>query len=158
MSASEFFNTRMVAPLLKLLKQGITPRKLALTIALGFALGIFPMIGSTTVLCALFAWVLRLNQPAIQLINYFTYPLQLAFLIPFFKLGAWIFAADPLPFSVDEVIVMLSSDTWQAIQTLWIANLRAIAAWLLMSPVMVAVLYHTLARVFIRLAAGRIRE
>jgi hypothetical protein len=38
-------------------------------------LGVFPAPGCPTLLCALAALVLRLNPPAIQLVNYFVYPL-----------------------------------------------------------------------------------
>ena len=33
-------------------RQGITPEKIALTLALGAVLSVFPIIGSTTLLCA----------------------------------------------------------------------------------------------------------
>jgi uncharacterized protein (DUF2062 family) len=47
-----FFHRRIVAPILALLTQGITPEKIALSLALGIVLGVFPVLGSTTVLCA----------------------------------------------------------------------------------------------------------
>jgi hypothetical protein len=78
-----FLNTQLVTPLLNLLTQGITPEKLALSVGLGVSLGIFPMLGSTTILCAVFGFLFRVYQPAIQVVNYFTYPLQLILLIPF---------------------------------------------------------------------------
>ena len=63
-----FWHRRIVNPILDLLRQGITPEKMALSIALGITLGITPVIGSTSILCLLAAIVLRLNTPAIQLI------------------------------------------------------------------------------------------
>jgi len=33
---------------------------------------------------------LRLNLPAIQLVNLVVYPLQLALLVPFLRAGAWL--------------------------------------------------------------------
>ncbi|HUB58966.1 MAG TPA: DUF2062 domain-containing protein, partial [Candidatus Micrarchaeia archaeon] len=56
-----FFYRRMARPILQLLRQGVTPEKLALSIALGAALGVFPVLGTTTALCALAALLLRLN-------------------------------------------------------------------------------------------------
>ena len=52
-----FWRRRVVEPIAGQLKQGITPEKIALTIALGMALGIFPILGSTMLLCALAAAV-----------------------------------------------------------------------------------------------------
>ena len=77
-----------------LLKQGITPEKIALTVALGAFIGTIPMLGTTTILCTVVALALRLNLPAIQMVNGIVYPLQLILLIPFYRLGAWLFRTD----------------------------------------------------------------
>ncbi|HEY1805267.1 MAG TPA: DUF2062 domain-containing protein [Terracidiphilus sp.] len=69
------------------LSQGISCRRLALTLALGFAIGCIPVIGIPTVLCAGLALALRLNLPAIQVANYLAMPLQLALIVPFVRLG-----------------------------------------------------------------------
>ena len=66
-----FFYRRLARPILELLRQGVTPEKIALSVALGAALGVFPAIGLSTTLCAIAALVLRLNLPAIQIVNYF---------------------------------------------------------------------------------------
>ncbi len=137
-----FFKRKLIQPLLSFLKQGITPAKLALAVTLGLALGTFPVLGSTILLCTVFGFALRLNIPAIQLINGFVYPLQLAFYIPFFHIGAWFFQTEPIPFSLDEIFIMLANNPWGAIQALWIANVRAMVAWLvLMTPVSIAVYF-----------------
>lgn len=138
--------------MLDLLKQGITPEKLALSVGLGVSLGIFPVIGSTTILCTAFGLLFRVNQVAIQLVNYFAYPLQLAFLIPFFQLGAFLFQTEPLPFSIEDVFTMLTTDTFAAIQALWLANLRAVAAWLLVGPFLCFLIYRILIPIFTRFA------
>ena len=92
-----FFRRRLARPIIELLRQGVTPEKMALSLALGVALGVFPVLGTTTALCALVAFIWRLNLPAIQIVNYFVYPLQIALLIPFFRLGEKLFGAPHLP-------------------------------------------------------------
>jgi uncharacterized protein (DUF2062 family) len=77
------------------LRQGISPRRLALTLALGFAIGCIPVVGIPTVLCAALALVLRLNLPAIQAANYAAMPLQLFLIVPFVRLGGWLFQSGP---------------------------------------------------------------
>ena len=74
------------------LSQGISPERLALTLALGFAIGCLPMIGIPTALCLLLALGLRLNLPAIQAANYAAMPLQVALIFPFLRLGQWMFS------------------------------------------------------------------
>lgn len=75
--------------------QGISPRRLALTLALGFVVGCFPVVGIPTALCALLALGLRLNLPAIQAANYLMMPVQLALMVPFVRLGGWLLASGP---------------------------------------------------------------
>lgn len=72
------------------LSQGISPRRLALTLALGFAVGCIPVVGIPTLLCAALALALRLNLPAIQAANYIAMPLQLLLIVPFVRLGRWL--------------------------------------------------------------------
>ncbi len=75
------------------LRQGISPRRLALTLALGFAIGCIPVVGLPTLVCAALALALRLNLPAIQAANYAVMPLQLFLIVPFARLGEQLFAS-----------------------------------------------------------------
>jgi len=136
-----FWRRRIVNPLVDLLRQGITPEKIALSIALGITLGITPVIGSTSILCFLAAIVLRLNIPAIQLVNYMVYPLQIAMLVPFLRMGQWIFAAPPAAISAAEIFHRIRVDVWGAMATLWTATLHALVAWLVLATLAAPVLY-----------------
>ena len=148
-----FFYRRIVEPILNLLRQGITPEKIALSIAFGIALGVFPVIGATTLLCAAAAIVLRLNLPAIQLVNYFVYPLQIALLLPFIRFGESLFRVrDPIPFSILQILEMIRADVGNAISTLWTSTMHAIVAWCLVGPPAMLVMYWMLAPVLRRLA------
>jgi uncharacterized protein (DUF2062 family) len=90
-----FWERKIVQPLLDLLAQGMTSEEIALSVALGVVLGVFPILGFPTLFCVLAALVLRLNAPALQFVNYLVYPLQLALLIPFVRLGGWLFHPTP---------------------------------------------------------------
>src|SRR5271156_1830823 len=107
-----FMQRKLVRPIIELLKEGVTPEKMALSLALGSALGIFPALGWTTALCAIAALALRLNLPAIQIVNYFVYPAQIALLIPFFRLGEKLFRAPHLPISVLQIHAMIRANMW----------------------------------------------
>lgn len=67
--------------------RGLSPEAVALIFAVGLVLGVFPMYGAPTLLCAAAAVAFRLNLPAIQLINQLTAPLQLALLAPLARAG-----------------------------------------------------------------------
>jgi uncharacterized protein (DUF2062 family) len=136
-----FFYRRATRPILELLRQGVTPEKIALSIALGAALGVFPGIGWTTALCAIAALVLRLNLPAIQIVNYFMYPAQIALLIPFFRLGEKLFHAPHLPLSPLQLQALIHAGLWQAIRLLWTTTWHAMVVWVLVAPIFVATIY-----------------
>lgn len=127
-----------------LLTQGVTCEKIAWSLTLGIVVGVFPVLGSTTVLCALAAAILRLNLPAIQLVNYLVYPMQFALLIPFIRLGETLFRAPPLRLSLPEMLAMAHANLPHAIATLWVTALQAASAWLLVSPALMVILYFPL--------------
>jgi uncharacterized protein (DUF2062 family) len=85
------FRARTVQRLSRQLEEGVSVETLALSVAIGFALGICPLFGVPTILCGVAAVVLRLNFPAIQLVNYLVYPLQILLAWPFARLGGLVF-------------------------------------------------------------------
>ncbi len=135
---------KLIQPFLELLKQGVSPEKIALTVALGIMLGVTPVIGSTTMLCTLAAVALRLNLPAIMLVNGAVYPLQLTLLIPFLRAGAWMFRVDGPKLTVVEIFSLIRANVWHAIATLWIATMHALVVWLMAGCVASAIVYLVL--------------
>jgi uncharacterized protein (DUF2062 family) len=132
-------------PILGFLQQGITPEKLALSIVFGTLLGIIPLLGTTTVLCAIAAFALRLNMISIQFVNYLVYPLQLLLFVPFLKTGEYIFNVPPIPLSFEKVIDMFISDWLGSIKTIWLVNLTGISVWFVLSiPAGFLIYYLTL--------------
>jgi len=124
----------------ELLSQGITPRQIALTLAIGSALGVFPLLGTTTLLCAVAAGVGRFNMPLIQLVNYLVYPLQLILLLPFWRVGAWLFGS-AVPGSLSEMVRSFTKNPWQSLgQWGWTA-LEGIGVWGLASLAWVPLSY-----------------
>lgn len=141
---------RLFRPILDLLRQGVTPEKIALSVSLGVALGVFPVLGSTTILCALAALVLRLNLPAIQIVNYFVYPLQIALLLPFFRVGEWLFGVPRLHLAVPQIYAMIQASAWGATVALWTTTWHAMVVWCFVAPIFVAATYLILVPVLRR--------
>ena len=149
-----WWRRRVVAPILLQLKQGITPQQVALTLALGAVLGIFPILGASTPLCLLAGVWLRLNQPLIQLVNYLVYPLQLLLLIPFYRAGERLFGAEPVPIvNVPELIARFGADPWQFVLDYGRVGLYGIAVWCLVAPLLTALGYLLLKPMLQGLAA-----
>ena len=71
-----------------------------------------PTLGASTLLCAVLALWLGLNQPAIQAANYLAYPLQLLCLIPFLNAGARAFGGPYPTLSATEFYHRMSLEPW----------------------------------------------
>ena len=151
-----FFMRRILLPILNLLRQGITPEKIALSIALGIVLGVTPVLGSTTILCMAAAVALKLNLPAMQLVNYLVYPLQLALLLPFIRMGEWIFAAPHVQLTALQIAAMIRSNVGAAIAALWTATLHALVAWMAIGALASPLIYMLLMPALKRLARPRL--
>ena len=137
----EFFKTKIVTPIINLLKQGITPEKISLCIALGVMLGVFPVIGSTMILCTIASLSLKLNLPLIQVIRYLVYQLQFIFLIPFIRFGEWVLSVPPFPISIEALVDMIKTDIIQTIITFWDATMHGILGWIIVSCMMIPLIY-----------------
>jgi uncharacterized protein (DUF2062 family) len=128
-----------------LLSQPLSPEQYSLAVTAGIIFGIFPVLGSTTVVCAIVAIALRLNMVVIQLVNYAVYPIQLLLIIPFMKLGSLLSPEGGFTLSLAELVAVWDHDIWAAIKQLWVAQLLAIAAWLLVAlPLSIALYFGTL--------------
>ncbi|MEW5851914.1 MAG: DUF2062 domain-containing protein [Myxococcota bacterium] len=146
----EFLRTRVVIPVMRELREGLTPHKFALTAVFGMTLGLFPIINVTTILCLCAAFLFRLNQPIIHICNQGVGPLQLVLLIPFIRAGEYLFDAPELPLSLSQLLDMLKEDPLGFVTTLWTTLWHAIVAWLVLTPMGALPLYFILRAVFTR--------
>jgi len=142
---------RMKSRLALWLRQGISPRRLALTLALGFAVGCIPVVGIPTVLCAGLALALRLNLPAIQAANYAAMPLQLLLIVPFVRLGGRLFSAGTYPAALPGSVLHLSALTLLT-RLSGLAG-HALVAWLLIAAPAVLLMTATLTFMLRRIPA-----
>lgn len=113
------------------LKSGMAPRQLAFTLALGFAIGCIPLLGVTTAICALLAFTLRLNMPVIQAANWVAMPLQVVLLIPFLRLGQWLFRGQTIAFNRVQMLGQIEAAPWHAFVQMSSLFGHALLAWLI---------------------------
>jgi uncharacterized protein (DUF2062 family) len=144
---------RLLDPLLALLRQGMSPRRLALCAAIAIVVGNIPILGVSTILCTLIALPFRLNLPAIQLLQAGMAPTQLLLIIPFVRLGEWITRAPCQVISIKEGLLLISQGVWQAVVVLRDAIFHAGLAWILVAPFCTYAFYRLLTPIFERLAA-----
>lgn len=131
--------------------QGNSPRRLALTLALGFAIGCFPVVGIPTAICAVLALGLRLNLPAIQAANYVVMPLQLVLIVPFVRLGGWLLASDSTNAANAGGLMHMSPN--QFLSSLSGLAGHAVLGWLILAVPAVALMTFSLTLVLRRIPA-----
>ena len=119
-------------------------------------LGVFPILGSTTALCLAAAALLKLNQPVIHLVNWFAYPLQIPLILVFIRLGEKIVGAPPVPFSITDMLQRFKDSPAQFLRDFGLTGLHGICGWLVVAPLVVAILYFALRPVLRKMAKVRI--
>ena len=124
----EFIRCKILRPLLRLMRGGITPRRLAWSLALGIVVGINPSVGLTTLVVVFLAWTLGLNQVASQIGVHVVAPLHLLLFIPFIQLGVYLFHTRRLPLSRRQ-IEHLSHHPLRLIRNIWQWEWHALIVW-----------------------------
>ena len=136
---SEFFRCRVLRPLLRQMKGGVTPRRLAWSLALGIVIGINPSVGLTTVLVVLLAWTFGLNQVASQIGAYAMTPFHLLLFIPFIQLGVHLFHTRRLPLTRRQ-IEHLSHHPLKLFRDIWQWEWHALIVWGVLAAILMPVL------------------
>ena len=119
----------IITPIAKQLKQGTSPEKLSWSISLGTTLGIFPIMGSTSVVCLAVAHVFKLNQPVVHLFKTLTYPIHLAMILVYIHLGQKLNGLPETPFSITEMMSQFKDSPAQFARDFGMAALYGIEAW-----------------------------
>jgi uncharacterized protein (DUF2062 family) len=153
---ASFWQRRVVAPLLVQLTQGVTPDKLAATLAVGTACSLLPFLGFTSLLNLLVGVALRMNQPVLQSLNQLLGPLQLVLILGYLRLGEIIWRDPAMPFTVSGMVETFGGRTLvEFLRIFGRAGLHALTAWALTAPLLVAALYFLLRPAMRRLASLR---
>lgn len=126
------------------LTQGVTPRALALSLAVGLVVGVFPVPGSTAILCAVAAAALRLNHPAVQLVNLVAAPLQLLLFVPLLRVGAALLGAPGGSLALDAVLLRITTDPWGAARLYGQATAGAVLVWAVVAAPSLYLLFRAL--------------
>lgn len=135
----EFFRCKVVRPLLRLLRGGVSPKRLAWSIAVGVVIGINPLIGVTTVVVILIAWIFRLNQVASQVGTHVVAPLQWLLFLPFVQAGVYLFHTRRLPLDKRQ-LKHLSHHPVKMVHDIWQWEWHALLIWAVTAAVLCPVL------------------
>lgn len=138
-----FWQRRLIDPLVRQLRQGVTPRKLAATLAVGTACSLFPFIGFTTGLNLLAGLRFRMNQPLLQTLNYLLTPLHLIMIVVYVRAGAHLWGADADSFTVPGMLASFRDLSFgEFLQQFGWIGIYAFSAWTLSVPAILALIYY----------------
>lgn len=144
-------------PIRQQLTQGTSPHKIAQAIAFGVTIGIFPIIGSTTLISLMIGVPLKLNQPILQAFKTLATPLQWALILGFYRVGEWAFHIEPVSLSIPVMIEEFAAAPGPFFAKYGITALGGIGVWIIALPFMLAAIYFS-TRPLIEAMARRIRR
>lgn len=150
-----FWHRRVVRPLVTIFTQGVTPGRLALTLAVGAQCSLFPFLGTTTALNFAVGLWLRLNQPVLQTLNQLLGPVQIALILVYVRIGETLWRAPAAErLSIAEMVRAFSElSVGEFLQRFGWAGIHALTAWTLTAPLILAAVYFPLHPLLQRLAA-----
>ena len=132
---------RRVEPLVLMLRYGSTPEKVAISVALGVAFGLFPILGTSTLLCFAAAMLFRLSHPAIQLANHMMYPFQLPLILVYVRLGESLVNSPRVPFDPRVLATTLRADPTAFMARFGLTAGHAVLGWAVAAPFLIVALY-----------------
>ena len=134
--------------MLRALRGGVTPRRLAWSLAFGMVVGINPSVGLTTVLVVLVASVFGLSRFASLIGSHVVAPLHLLLFIPFIDLGVHLFHTRKLPMDRKQ-LEHLSHHPLRLLHDIWQWEWHALIVWGLVAGITMPLLAMYLRRALV---------
>ena len=126
--------------MLRLLKRGISPKRLGWSLAIALVVGVNPFLGMTTVCMLLLAWAFGLNHVATQIGIHVVAPLQWLLFLPFIHAGIVLFHTHRLPMTKAEILHLSHRHPLQLVHLLWQWEWHALVIWAVFAAVFAPVL------------------
>lgn len=99
-------------------------------------------MGSTSLVCLLFAHIFKLNQPVVHLFKTLTYPIHLAMILVYIHLGEKLNGVPPTPFSITEMMSQFKDSPAQFARDFGMAALYGIEAWAISAIFLIPLIYY----------------
>jgi uncharacterized protein (DUF2062 family) len=144
----EFIRCKVLRPILRLLRGGVTPRRMAWSLAIGMVIGINPSVGLTTLIVLLLAWIFGLNQLASQIGLHIVAPLHLLLFLPFIQLGVHLFHTRRLPLTRHQLEHM-SHHPLEMVHSVWQWEWHALVVWAIAAIILTPLLAIYLRRALV---------
>jgi uncharacterized protein (DUF2062 family) len=121
------------------LRQGWSPQAVCWSVAWGFTWSIFPIYGITMATLGVIGMIWKLNHPIMQSINYLMAPVKFLLIIPYIRLGEWMFRPErPFTLSIPEFTLRFKDAPLDTLAEFAATFLHAIIGWLVTVPLLMA--------------------
>lgn len=131
-----------------LLQQGLSPKELSQSLIVSGLISTIPILGVSTFLITTFAVKRRLNLPIMISLSYLMWPIQILMIIPFIRVGEFIFSLPQNKHTVDEIVNSFQNSFFQTLSQLSFELLCGFGGWLLTAVPIAIIMYWVSAKVF----------
>lgn len=131
---SDWLRRKVRDPLVAELRQGATPEAVSAAVVVSFAIAILPIVGVTTLICLAAGRMFRLNHVVMQIVNHASFALQLAFMIPFMRLGEMITGARHIDLTPKAIIDEFNRSFPDFFEKFWMAYVHGLIGWVITVP------------------------
>ncbi|HSD07561.1 DUF2062 domain-containing protein [Flavobacterium sp.] len=112
-----------------LFKQGLSPIQLSESIIVSGLFSIIPILGVSTFILTTLSIKRKLNLPIMIAISYVMWPIQVLLIIPFIRIGEFIFSVPSTPHTVEEIISSFQNSFFQTLSHLSFELLCGLGGW-----------------------------
>ena len=134
-------DSRVGSRIAALFRQGLEPREMAWSVSIGSVVGTFPVFGTTTAMITGISFLRRLNLPIMMSFSYLVTPIQLGMIVPFIRLGKWVFSPQAERYNLKEIKGLFEESWLGAIRQLGVELLYGVFGWCLVAGPAIILLY-----------------
>jgi uncharacterized protein (DUF2062 family) len=129
----------------------------ALSLAIGSALALFPILGTTTTLCLVVGILLGLNQSIIQGVNVLCTLVYFPLIVAFVRVGDVLLGSVSSSLDIQAMVTLFSHHPGEFFHRFGVTALHAILGWGVVAPLWIPLIYF-LALPPLRATARRINQ
>ena len=131
--------------IIALLNQGLTPKELSQSIIVSGLISTIPILGVSTFMITTVSLKRKLNLPVMISLSYLMWPVQILLIIPFIRVGEFIFSVPRNHHTVEEILSSFQNSFFQTLSHLSFELLCGLGGWMLTAvPVAVGVYWISL--------------
>ena len=124
-----------------LLKQGLTPKELSQSLIVSGLISTIPILGVSTFMITTVSLKQKLNLPIMISFSYLLWPVQILLIIPFIRVGEFIFSVPQNHHTVERIINSFQTSFFQTLSLLTFELLCGLGGWLLTAVPLAAGIY-----------------